>query len=295
MTKNATPAAERLEADPAVRGALDVLVLGGCPVGEIAIRFEVPDRVPQTWECLFFDVRDRRKATGWIFSHVIRPTLDAGDRCLAVQLKTALAGGPVAARAVLDVPHVLPLDRAERLLNRELALELKFKEALTFEFTEPKEALRFMKMALENRRREERLKLDEKRFRQRCEEAERKFELALARREDATARRHERAAQRARKARDKARRAWALRELAKLSAREHQERELAERRAREARIASSPLAQLKWHAPRPAVSRRVAVASAAAVPAWQESPVDFAATVPVAAGTAVIEEPVGAV
>ena len=288
-------AAELLDADPATRDPLRILVLGDCPVAEIAVRFEVPDEIIATWERVFFDVRDRRAATGWIFAQVIRPALDAGDRRLAVELKTALAGGPVAAQAVLDLPAIVPLERAERLINRDLALGLKLKEALEFRFAEPKEAMRFARFHMEYTQKEERLKLDKKRFAQHCEEAQRRYELGVARREDATARRHERAAERARKAQEKTRRRQALRELAELSVREHQERELADRRAREARIASSPLAKLKWREPQPAVSWDAGTESAALLPAWQESPVEFDAAVPALADSAPIEEPVGAV
>ncbi|MCA9114032.1 MAG: hypothetical protein KDA79_03035 [Planctomycetaceae bacterium] len=89
----AVAAAEALETDNALRERLMILVLGDCSPAEIAERLRIEEHIIGVWESLFFDVRDAREATGWVFSHVIHPEQSRGNGSLAARLKMAFAGG----------------------------------------------------------------------------------------------------------------------------------------------------------------------------------------------------------
>jgi hypothetical protein len=205
-------------------------------------RLGVDEHVIEKWESLFFDVRESREAVDWIFIHIIGPERERGNDQLASKMKAALAGGPVAARAILDLESRMPVTAGEKLFDRKLALSLKLDAALQVRLDTSREKISFIRLCDQLRLRERRLKLAERKFEMRCAEARDKQQRAEIRRELA----EQRAAQRAERDRKK--------ELARVAAQKarafviaQEEAQLqAEWEAAAARAAACPLSALTW-------------------------------------------------
>ncbi len=173
--------AEALANDPATSEKLKVLVLAACPQREIAKRLGVAEEVVRLWESLFFDVRERLPALDWVLAKVIWPEQIHGSRSLASKLKLAFAGGPVAARAVLELESRVLLTAGERLFDRRLRLELKLDEALAIPLVTSQDNYRFVEFYAELRLSERQLELDKQELEERCRAALRRHELVKLR------------------------------------------------------------------------------------------------------------------
>ncbi|MBT6156429.1 MAG: hypothetical protein HOK71_12650 [Planctomycetaceae bacterium] len=244
-------AAEKLNQDRALCAQTKVLVLGDCPLPEVAERLQIDEQVVEVWEKLFFDIREAREAIGWIFAHIIRAEQNSGNGSLAARFKLAHLGGPAGARALLDAESRVPLTAAEQLFDRSLKLHLRFDEAVTAPFCSGRDKFRFLNNSLKLKLAEQCLEVEKQKLAARCDDALRKHELAKLRLVAAADRRRGQVEERARKAQQ---RNQQQQEIA--AAREEQRRLrgealLAEQQAARARAAASPLAQLTWSSATP--------------------------------------------
>ena len=240
-------AAVALEEDPEKLEKLKVTVLGQLPPVEVARRPDVDEAVLKTWKALFYDidVKNGRNAIGWIAAHVIEPELDAGRSELAAKLKLVASTGSVGARAVLDVGLRAPVTAGEHLFQRRLRLHLKCDQALTM--TEgPQYDFRFVRLHLNLKMQEHRLRVAEAKLAERCGAALRKHELAKIRLEADLERAKCRAAREARKAEEVTLIQEGERHARELIEVRLRRFELAEQQEAAARAAASPLARLRW-------------------------------------------------
>jgi hypothetical protein len=190
-------AAEALVRDATKCEQLKILVVGDCPVSEIAARTGISVSILEAWESIFFDVRAARDASDWVFRWVMVPLLQQGNGRLAAKLKFAYAGGPLAAKALLDAEARVPLKQGVRLFDQKLLLQVKFEEALQYPLNSNRDALNFIKMHADLMYQEKRLQLQERKLAQRSDEALAKQKLAERRLEVSAQRLAERAARRA--------------------------------------------------------------------------------------------------
>jgi hypothetical protein len=173
-----------------------VLVLGGCPAEEVAARSGLDAGTLEAWEGLFFDVRWARQGTPWVLEHVVAPEQRRDGR-LAAMLKLAHAGGPAAARAVLLAESRVSVGQGVCLFDKRIALHLRCEHAMALPLETERAALFFVCRHAELLARERRLRLEERRLEQRCQEALGKQQRADARLALASRRYEEQAARRA--------------------------------------------------------------------------------------------------
>jgi hypothetical protein len=150
-------------------------------LGEVQQRLGVEIAVVEAWEQIFFDVRDLRSATSWFAAHVIEPERAAGNLELVSELKLALGGGPVAARAILDCKGTLPLDEADRLFQQKLKLSMKFDQAVEMPLTTNQDSLKFLRLYMQLELETKRLELASQKLHQRCDAQRDRHELAKMR------------------------------------------------------------------------------------------------------------------
>lgn len=230
--------AEELNSQPSLRDQLKLLVLADCSPAEIAERLKLDEPTIQVWEKLYFDVRELLKATDWIRIHVIDPVRET-DPALAVKLRCAYVGGPSAARTLLDADSRMPRHAGERLYQMRLKWLVLARQAAEMIHRSEKDPFRILKLNAELMKFESRLRLQRKRFVQKCREARRKHQIAKYREERLAAQAAAKAERRAAMQRN--------RELAhQLQLRELELRHAAEQELAHARLNSSPLAQLRW-------------------------------------------------
>jgi hypothetical protein len=241
-------AAQSLAKNAELRDWLKILVLADCPRAAIAARLQVDPKVIETWERLFFDVRESRGAIVWIQAMVIEPERHCGNAMLAAKLKFAFAGGPVAAEAILDAEARLRLKDGEKLFDQWLQLHIKFNVAMDLPLETTQDKWRFLKLYLEFHQRDQRLEQEVGNLKLRSQEALWKQEMAQKRLEMQVQREEKRAARATE--RDAARRAREDRSRVEAVARRKEEVE--QRLAAERRAAASPLAQLRWSTACPA-------------------------------------------
>lgn len=186
-------AAKALSEDLEVGNQLKVLVLGDCPTQEIADRFGFMAEVVAAWESLFFDVRFARQATTWILDNVITPEQQRGNGDLAARMKFAHAGGPVAAKTLLDAEGRVALKQGVDLFNKKIQLHLKFDQAQQLSLETDRDKMFFIRRHGELLYREQRLRIEEQKLEQRCQKAFHKQKVAEARLELAREREQARA------------------------------------------------------------------------------------------------------
>ncbi len=179
---------------PAAVDALKIMVVGGLTYQEIEQRLGLDRAVIETWEAMYFDVRDLRDATTWLAAQVIEPARAEGNFQLANNLRLALGGGPAAVRAILSCQATLPLDEADRLYQRQIRLALKFEQALEIPLTTEENNLKFLKMYMHHQCETERLKVASRKLEQQCDAHRDRHELAKLRLEAAARRAATRAA-----------------------------------------------------------------------------------------------------
>jgi hypothetical protein len=202
-------AARSLWETPEMQQQLVLLILGRCDRPLIAVRLNIDPEVLLTLEALYFDVRDRLEAIGWLNVHVLLPAQRSGPASLAMKYRSALSGGPLVALSLLEAGPRFDADEAARLAERERQLESKVHEALAVPLTDGQQAVRLLKAFFDYDLKNQNLELARQQFRHRCE-------CELGRHEQA-AHDREAACQARQAARDRAR--------------------------------ASPLAQLTWHLP----------------------------------------------
>jgi hypothetical protein len=238
--------AENLNANGGLTSQLQIAVLGELDGSEIADRFGLDQETLETWERLFFAARGERSRTGWVHAHIICPALKAGNADLAARLKLVAAGGPVAARAVLDCDSRVPVDKGEQLFDQRLKMHVKFQAACDMPLTSSRDRLAFIRLHTNMMSREKRLQLEERKLEQRCQEASDKHELAKLRLEFARERERQRLAARAHRDEERALLAEGQKHVEELRKEQRREQWEAERKAAIVRAASSPLATLTW-------------------------------------------------
>jgi hypothetical protein len=230
-------AAQQLEANLPLAANGKILVIGNCPLPEVAGLLDLPEETVQTWEALFFDVRPALPAVDWIFSRVIQAERAAGKQALAAQLKLAYAGGPVAARALLRSGKGLPMAAAEAWFDRKLRLHLRVDQALVMAAAaDPFALVQHHSLVLVQ---EKKLELARLKLQERCRAALARDESARQRQQCQEERRCQQVAARngRRTAREQALQRLAQRRLERLHA---------ERQQALAQRLTGPLAQLGW-------------------------------------------------
>lgn len=172
-----------LQEQPEIVSQLRVMVMGDMTLAEIQKRLGVAIAVVEAWEQIFFDVRDLRSATTWLVTHVIEPERAAGNLELVSELKLALGGGLVAARAILDGNATLPMDEAERLFQQKLKLSMKFDQALEMPLKTNQDRMKYLKLYLQFELETKRLELASHKLQQQCATQRDRHELAKMRSE----------------------------------------------------------------------------------------------------------------
>jgi hypothetical protein len=208
------------------------MVVGRLEPAEIAEQTGLAIDVLAAWETLFFAVRNLQNATAWLVVHLVAPEKEAGNLELASNLKLAIFGGPEAARLILCGAPCRLDEQVDRLKQLRLQLTLKSEHALEFPVETPAQAIQWVQSYISFQIAEKRLSLEEQKLAARCaadlrrhEQAQKKLELAervLA--EKAAARQQD----------DR----WRLDQEDRVRNQEEADRQ--------ARIAASPLAQLRW-------------------------------------------------
>lgn len=247
-----TIAAEKLNQNHALCAQTKLLVLGDCPLPEVAESLQIDEQVVEVWEKLFFDIRESREAIGWIFAHIIRPEQNSGNGSVASRFKLAYLGGPAGARALLDAETRAPLTAAEQLFDRSLKLDLKLDEAVTAPFGSGRDKFRFINNSLNMQLAGQRLEVERQKLAARCDDALRKHELAKLRLVTAADRQRRQEEERARKAQQRNQQQQEIAEAREEQRRLRGEALLAEQQAARARAAASPLARLTWSFATPA-------------------------------------------
>ena len=234
-------AAEALERADGMGAMLRIMVAGGLAPDEMQARLQIDSATIETWERLYFDVRDLREVGDWMATYVIERERQKGNAPLAARLKLAIAAGPPAVRAMLDqVASEDLLQTADRVFQSEFRLRCKFDEALEATLETTADKLAFQKMYCQMLRDRARIDLAKRQLAQRCLEGERRHELAL----QASQRAAECAAKRA--GSPKPGRAFNLGQPGFIDA---LRAGVAERRALELRVAGCPLTGLTWAMP----------------------------------------------
>jgi hypothetical protein len=235
-------------------GKIDVMklmILADTPADAIAKKVGIDAAIVDVWEKLYFDTRGLREATSWLSSFVIEAERKAGNSALAARMKLALTAGVDGVNAILALDEGAPVDEAERLFQRKLALSLKFDDATSMVIDSDKNRMKFVKLYVELQQSEKRLVLAEKKLAARCAAARDRFELNKMRmeaaREQAAVKENARQTKAARRRLSQANREA---ERAQLTEMQHYAR-LAEEKATACRIAESPLTQLTWGPAKP--------------------------------------------
>jgi hypothetical protein len=148
-----------LLADDTRAGELKVLALGGCTRSEIAARLGVREDIIECFEELFFDVREMKSRTSWVYCFVISPESETGAYDLGAKLRLAFSGGPEFAKRVLDARIEVPIDEADRIIGQEILLHAKLCAALDMPLSN-EEKIAFIAIAFNYRKHKEALSLE---------------------------------------------------------------------------------------------------------------------------------------
>ena len=238
--------AESLNADLQKTGQLKIAILGDVDPQEIRQYVDVDEVVLRTWERTFFDVRGTGLATHWINSRVIQPELAAGRHDLAARLRMVAAVGPLGAQAILKADNRLPVREAQKLFDRDLKLHVKFNAAVAMTPDTTKTRLSFIKLHAKLQIEKQRLKLAREKLQQKCAEAIDRQALAKIEAELAMERERNRAAARSRRQEADVLAEMGEEQSRRWLAQRRREKELAQQATIAARIAASPLSQLRW-------------------------------------------------
>lgn len=239
-------AAEEIQRNSDICEQLKILALSGSPHREGAMRTGLDESIIETWESLYFDVRESREASSWVTAHIIQAEMKEGNAAFAAKLKIACFSGPAAAKTLLDTDCPKLLAPAERLLERDRKLQLKFEEAASAPFVSEKECNRFLLSFAELLLSQQRLQLAERKFEARCKQLERKAEL-VENRQRYSAERHQRRVEEKMRRQEVKDAAVQVKERGRQECmRLKREREFEEARFAAACMKTSPLTALKW-------------------------------------------------
>jgi hypothetical protein len=144
--------------NPLLQTRLKILVLGDCPLGEIAVRVGLDEETVETAEALFFDARGQLQACDWVLCAVIMKEERDGTTDLATHLRMAFFGGPLVAQSLL--------------------LHAKAQQALAVPLRDQKNVLKFLKMLLDCKCKTSELELACEKFRYRCQQELRRRQQA---------------------------------------------------------------------------------------------------------------------
>jgi hypothetical protein len=122
--------ATALLADDTRAGEAKILAIGGCDRSEIVARLGVSEDTIECFEDLFFDVREMKSHTGWVYGCVIRRESEAGGYDLGAKLRLAYCGGAELAKRILDARIDVPADDGDRILGMEMLLHAKLRAVL---------------------------------------------------------------------------------------------------------------------------------------------------------------------
>ena len=156
--------------NPLLQTRLKILVLGDCPLGEIAVRVGLDEETVETAEALFFDARGQLQACDWVLCAVIMKEERDGTTDLATHLRMAFFGGPLVAQTIVDAPEQLPIIEADRLYDQSLLLHAKAQQALAVPLRDQKSVLKFLKMFMDYTCKTSELELAREKFRYRCQQ-----------------------------------------------------------------------------------------------------------------------------
>jgi hypothetical protein len=155
--------ATALLADDTRAGHAKILALGGCRQSEIAARLGVSEDTIEYFEELFFDVRQMKSHTGWVFCNVIRRESEAGTYDLGAKLRLAYSGGPEVAKRILDAQIHVPVNDADRILGMEMLLHAKLRAALDMPLSNEEKAV-FIEMSLDYEKHKATLNLEKEKL-----------------------------------------------------------------------------------------------------------------------------------
>ena len=172
-------AAEKVWANPTVSEHMQLLVLGNCPVGEIAERLDLVESVVALVEDLYFDVRPALEQPIWI-SGVIAEIADRGHDDLAARMRMCYFGGSDAARALLNARTGLPVTAVARLAAASILLHSKLMQAAEMPLDQ-NQTLEFRELASEIHIEEQRLQFEREKLTARMLRWGQHRELARAR------------------------------------------------------------------------------------------------------------------
>lgn len=174
-------AAQTLQTDATHSATLKTLAIAGTAPAEICELTQVPPALLQLWERVFFDVRSRLGAPGWLAHWVIGPEEDAGKRRLADRLRQAVGGGPEIAKLLIQESLGTTLERADRIKLQQVRVDLKLREALGIPLQTPAQTAKFMQAAVALQRLRQEHELETARLDAEERQAERAHELAMLR------------------------------------------------------------------------------------------------------------------
>lgn len=180
--------AVRLLDDEALLAVLKVATIGGLGTDEIAARTGQQAEVVEMWQKLFFDIFDFRNATDWLVLHVVQPEYDAGRTQVGAKLKLAMAGGPIAVRAILDEPSGALIDDALRWWRHGEQLFGMVEQALDMVLADSATAMKFLSRQADIMLAERRLNLEHDKLLEKCREGLRRHEQTMVRLRAAEAR-----------------------------------------------------------------------------------------------------------
>lgn len=246
---------------------IKLMILADLTSDEIAKKVGIDAATVDVWEKLYFDARGLRDATSWLSAYVVEAERKAGNSALAARMKLAITAGVNGVNAILGLDEGAPVDEADRLFQRKLALSLKFDDATSMAIDSDQNRMKFAKLYVDLQLSEKRLMLAEKKLAARCAAARDRFELSRMRmeaaREQAAVKENARQTKAARRRRSQANREA---ERAQLTEMQHYAR-LAEEKATACRIAESPLTQLTLGPAKPQPELLAALPPLAPLPA----------------------------
>lgn len=175
--------AEAAWGQPALRSAIQSLVIANVPAAEVCEQLNLQSPVLQAIEDLYFDVRPMLSATSWVVANVIAAEADAGRDDVAAQLRFAFFCGPYVAKALIEARLSLPTESAQQLADAAMLLHAKFVQAAEMPLN-PEQSVEFMRLTAEIRRDEQLLQLQRDKLAFRIQRWTQRYELAQARRSE---------------------------------------------------------------------------------------------------------------
>lgn len=175
--------AEAAWGQPALRSAIQSLLIANVPAAELCEKLNLQPSVLQVIEDLYFDVRPMLSAPSWIVSKVIGAEADAGRDDVAAQLRVAYFSGAYVAQELIDARLRLPTELAQQLADSATLLHAKFVQASEMPLS-PEQAVELMRLVAEIRRDEKLLQLERDKLAFRIQRWTQRYELAQARRSE---------------------------------------------------------------------------------------------------------------